>query len=271
MENETKKDNTANYVDMAVHSGVAPIEVRYSGIYDCYNKTPIAYKSFTYINSVIDGVIPPEKYCFAADGTDTGIKLAERNIINAMKMIDRLENAGRNVRFVTARCPAVLAERDDMYEFVHSLIKRQDFHKPEKLCLEFPQSLLYGDKEKVRVGMLNMKLLKVMTMMTGCGEDDCPVTPLMNIPVDSVLLSPAITSLTDSRTGSSNAAAFITLIKDFDIKIYADGVCGDEQITSLLRLDCSGYIPSPGYKGVAVHGKLRMTADEAEAEKEENG
>lgn len=271
MENETKKDNTANYVDMAVHSGVAPIEVRYSGIYDCYNKTPIAYKSFTYINSVIDGVIPPEKYCFAADSTDTGIKLAERNIINAMKMIDRLENAGRNVRFVTARCPAALAERDDMYEFVHSLIKRQDFHNPEKLCLEFPQSLLYGDKEKVRVGMLNMKLLKVMTMMTGCGEDDCPVTPLMNIPVDSVLLSPAITSLTDSRTGSSNAAAFITLIKDFDIKIYADGVCGDEQITSLLRLDCSGYIPSPGYKGVAAHGKLRMTADEAEAEKEENG
>ena len=268
-EETAESKSPVDYVDMAVHSGVAPLETRYCGIYDCYSKSPVAYRSFTYINSVLEGVIPPEKYCYAADSTDTSIKLAKYNIINAINMIKQLEDAGRHIRFVTARCPALLAERDGLYEFVQSLMKQCDFKEPEKLCLEFPQSLLYGEKEKVRIGILNMKLLKVMTMMSGCGADDCPITPLMDIPVDSVLLSPEITALTDSRGRSSHISSFISFIKDMDIKVYADGVNNDDQITSLLRLDCSGYAPSSGYTGAAVHGRLRMTGEEAISQKEE--
>ncbi len=267
---EAHKTNQIDYVDMAVHSGVAPIEVRYSQINDCYSKKVIAYRSFTYVNSVIEGVIPPEKYCYATDSTEIGTELAKRNIVNAIKMIKRLGEAGRDIRFVTARCPAALAKKADLYEFVQAIMNEQDFHTPEKLCLEFPQSLLYEDKEQVRIGMLNMKLLKVMTMMTGCGADDCPVIPLLDIPVDSVLLAPAITALADSRSKSSHISSFVAFIKNLEINVYADGVNNDEQITSLLRYDCTGYIPSSGYEGATVHGRLRMTCDEAVAQKEES-
>ena len=255
---------------ITLSSGVAPLEMRFAQINSCYRRLPIAYRSFTYINSVIEGVIPPEKYSYAADGTDRGEKLARWNIVQAMKAVKAFEAAGRDIEFVTARCPANLTLELDLYDWMKKLMDEHGFHSPSKLCLEFPRTLLYEDPERVRPSILGMKLLKVRTLMTGVGERDCPDTALIDVPVDMVLLSPRLSALSDSRDKSRVFSSYVTFLRALPVEVLGDGIYNDEQISAHSRADCFGYTPSAGYAGAVEHGRLRMTLDEAVSQKEDD-
>ena len=258
-----------DYVGMTLESGVAPLEVRFSQINSCYRKLPVAYRAHTFINSVTMGVLTPEEYTFASDGTDRGVRLARWNVEQAIAAVKLFEEAGRNIKFVTARCPARLALEDDLFQWMKDILDETDFHSPEKICLEFPQSLLFEDEDKVRLSVLNMKLLKVKTMMSGCGADDCPVGKLLRIPVDMVMLDPSVTTLVDNRNKGNAAQALIGFLRTIPVDVIGEGVYSDNQITTLSRSDCFGYIPSSGFQGSVGHGPLRMTLKEAVSQNEE--
>lgn len=258
-----------DYLGMTLSSGVAPLEMRFSQINSCQRKLPMAYRTHTYINSITVGVIPPEKYAFAADSTDRGLRLAKWNLEEAITAVRKLENTGRKISFVTARCPARLAFDADVYEWAKQILEETDFHSPEKLCIEFPQSLLFEDIEKARLAVLNLKLLKIKTLLSGCGASDCPVTNLINVPVDYVLLDPAVTTLVDSRDKQTAVSSLIAFLRSMQIDVIGDGVYNDGQITALNRADCVGYIPSSGFHGTVRHGSLRMTIEDAVAQSDE--
>lgn len=266
---EEQAPPTLDYLGMTLHAGIAPLEVRYAQINNCYRRLPVAYRSFTYVNSVIEGVIPPERYAYAADETDRGERLTRYNVGQAINAIRRFQQAGRNVAFVTARCSPRMVRVDDFYAVVQSLLAEFNFDSPEQLCLEFPRTLFYEDEEQARAALLSMKLLKVKTMITGCGEKDAPITPLMNLPADYVLLAPWLTGLTDNRDRGDAVASLMAFLRSLPCEIVADGVVRDEQITACSRAECFGYIPSSGYHGEVAHGSLRMTLDEAVSQKEE--
>lgn len=262
-------DPEEGYVGETLRSGVKPLEMRFSQINSAYRRLPIAYRSYTYMNSVIEGVVPPEKYAYAADGTDRGLRLAKWNIQEAMRAIDKMHESGRNVKFITARCPAKLAMEPDLYEKMKELLEKERFAHPEQLCLEFPQSLLFEEEEQVRAGILAMKLLKIKTMMSGCGETDCPLANLIHIPVDMVLLAPRLTALADSRDKGNAVTALLAFLRMLPVDVIGEGAMTDDGIRALSRADCMGYIPSPAYGGTAIHGSLRMTLEEAVAQREE--
>lgn len=265
---ELDKTPAPDYVGMTISSGIVPLEMRFSQINSCYRKLPVAYRSHTYINSVTMGVISPERYSFATDGTDRGIRLAEWNIVKAMETVKKLTSLGRNIEFVTARCPAKLLSEKDMFEWMKKLMQDNDFHTPEKLCLEFPQSLLFEDEEKMRMSVLNLKLLKVKTMMSGCGANDSPITRLIAVPVDYVLLDPTMTALVDSRNNGNAILSLIGYLRSMHIDVIGEGAVNENQIQAMSRNDCFGYIPSPNFEGKIKHGSLVMTFEEAAAQKE---
>lgn len=263
------QDGHAKLIRMSLDAGVAPIEVRYGQINTCYNKLPAAYRSYIYINSVVEGVVAPEKYSYAADETEAGERLARIGLREAMKAVEQFIIAGRKIAFVSVRVPPKMVRNDDFYGLIKSILDEYDFQFPDKLCLEFPRTVLYEDTEKTRMAILSMKLLKVKTMMAGCGEKDSPVTPLLDLPFDYVLLSPSMTARSDSRDKGTAVAAFLAFLREVPCDIIADGVYNDEQVTALSRADCYGYIPSSGYRGSVSHGRLRMPLEEAVAQKEE--
>jgi EAL domain-containing protein (putative c-di-GMP-specific phosphodiesterase class I) len=259
-----------DYLEMTIQSCVLPLDMRYSQINGCYNKHPKAYRSFTYINSIIEGVIPPERYMYAADETDRGVKLSIWNITQAIKAVQEFEEVGRNVDFVTARVSPQIVREIDFYGFVKNIFEKSGFNQPEKICFEFPRTILFEDKEQTRMALLSMKLLKTKSMMSGCGEKDNPITLLLSLPFDFVILAPWLTTLSDDRNKQSSFEALVTFIHSTGCKIIADGVKNDAQIQVLNRADCYGYIPSSAYKGNVVHGSLRMPIDEAKLQSEED-
>ena len=269
---ETETHSPAlDYVGMTLSAGVAPLEMRFAQINSCYRRLPIAYRSFTYINSVIEGVIPPEKYAYAAEDAERGERLARWNVAKAIEAAQTFEAFDRNVEFVTARVPASLTRVPDMYAWMKSLLERHGLTEhPERLCLEFPRTLLYEDVETARPALLALKLLKVRTLVSGIGERDCPVTALAELPVDMVLLAPRISAFSDNRDKGQVFTAFVNFLRSLPVDVIGDGLYNDDQITIHSRADCTGYIPSSGYEGSVQHGSLRMKLEEAVEQKEED-
>ena len=103
VETEEAPESTPDYVKITLESSVAPLELRFSQINSCRKKSPIAYRTFTNINSVIEGVIPPEKYAYAADETDRGVRLTKWNISAAANALKSFAEAGRHVEFLSVR------------------------------------------------------------------------------------------------------------------------------------------------------------------------
>lgn len=270
-ETEADAPKKPNYLEMTIQSCVLPLEMRFSQINGCYKKAPRAYRGATFINSVIEGVIPPERYSYAADETDRGVRMSKWNVGEAIKAVKKFDEAGRNVEFVTARVSPRLVHEVDLYGYVKALLDENEFVTPEKLCLEFPRSIFFEDAEKARMAVLSMKLLKVKTLVTGVGENDSPITPLFNLPFDFVMLAPWMAPLTIDRSKRNAMESFLAFLRGLGCEIIAEGVKSDEQIKSLSRADCYGYIPSVSYSGEVQHGRLRMPLDEALLQSEEEG
>lgn len=257
-----------DYVKMTLSAGVLPLEMRFSGVYDCYTKKPVAYISYTYMNSVLSGVIPPEKYTYSSDLSNRGVELSKWNIIHAIDAIKAMKEEKRNIKFVSARISPKMLLVDDVYNFMKEIFTKEDFKDNDKLCLEIPKTVLFEDEEKVRIALLNMKLLKVKTMMSGFGEKDTPISMMMNLPFDLVLLAPWLTRRIGDVDEGGKVLALLAYIKSLGIEVIGNGVLLDNQISILLRDEAFGFIPSPRFKSNKSFLKLRMTLKEAIEEEE---
>lgn len=238
-----------NRVSKTVDSGVLPLKLRYCQVNSCDGKLPIAYRTSTFVRSMSLGYISPRDYQTACETTDVGLRMAEWNVVQAMKHITRFVESGREIQWISVHCPSKIVETVDLYKWMKRLIKENDFQYPDKLCLEFGVSLLNRKTEPARLAVLDMKLLGVKTMLVGCASGNCPIARLVQIPVDMVMLAPSVTQWTGSRNKPQVVPSLISYLKSMRTEIYADGVLNDDQILLLSRYECVGYITAPVYRG----------------------
>jgi EAL domain-containing protein (putative c-di-GMP-specific phosphodiesterase class I) len=230
---------------------------------------PIAYRTATRINSVVAGVLEARDYAALAEGSQESIDLACWSIGAAMRDLAVFAKAGRNVAFVSVQCPVALAADGHLEEIMKRLIAENACVNPGQICLEFPVSILQNPTPTLHTAMLDMKLMKVKTMMSGCGGADCPTANLLSVPVDRVLLVPAMTQLAGSRGDPTVLPSFMQYLRSMRVEILAEGAENDAQIQILNRADCAGYIAARTYQGAAGRSYRDLTLEQAVAQKEE--
>jgi len=262
-----RKVNTA-----AALSGVHTLELRYTPIFNPVSKEVLAYRTKTVVYSLELGTLTEPDYVYAVDhGNNTGVKLSIWNISEAIAHINKLEKAGKNFEFVTAKCTSSFADLEDAYAKVRELMEKGNLKNPAKLCLEFPQTLLYLSGDNAKKAILDLKLLGVKTMLSGCGANDCPVSKLLEIPVDDVLLEPATTSLVHDRNKPDVLLKFCQYLKSMNLGVYAEAVENDDDLFSLRRLDILGITCADSYEGTVEQTEGDITLEEILSQAEDDG
>lgn len=236
-------------VSRTLDSGVLPLVLRYYQINSCETAMPVAYRTQTLVRSMSHGYLTPQEYTAACESDEVGFRMAEWNVREAMKHITHFVESGRNIEWISVRCPSGMVEKVDFYLWMKRLIKENKFRYPTKLCLEFNTSLLSRRTDAARLAVLDMKLLGVKTMLTGCADETCSTARLVDIPVDLVMLSPSATKWTGSRNKPQLVPTLVSYLKSMRTQVYADGVLNDEQIRLLSRFECEGYATASSYKG----------------------
>lgn len=225
------------------------MELRYCPVNDCSEGTPIAYRTSVLINSVVLGELRPANYMPHLESDPRGIDFAKWSIEQGMQAINQFVAAMRHIQWLSVKIPTALVLEVDLHRYISQMIEQSNFAYPDKLCLEFSPELLRIDPAKARIAVLDMKLLGVKTMLSDCGAYDFPLTSLINVPVDMVMLSANMTSLANDRDKPSVLNQFLGFIHSLRIDSVCEGVLNDTDLTTLGRADCIGWIPSSEYVG----------------------
>ena len=251
-------------------SGIQPLELRYQPMLGTFSPGVIGYRTKTVVYSLDLGTLTEPDYAYAVDsGNETGIRLSEWNISEAIRHLELMKKEGLGDLFIMARCTASFANTPDAYDRVKRLITAGKLENPANLWLEFPQSVLYAAEENGRQTMLDLKTLGVKTILSGCGAADCPLSKMMEIPPDYVLLEPGTTTLVHDRNKPEVLAKLCQYLKSMNLKVCADGIENDEQIRDLVRMDCQGVIAADTYHGTHDFTDGDLTLEEVLAHREE--
>lgn len=253
--NLTHKD----YVQMAIDAGVAPLELRFFPILGCESGFPVAYRTQTVIHSVLLGDMQESYYTRVSDVRPCGLELLKHELQHLVPAIQQFAKAERNVAYFSVRCPSEFVESADLYQAVSDVLSKNPTLKPEKICLEFPASLMEKDSERARASILDMKVLKVRTALVGCATENFPLAKLLTVPTDSVILDPAATMWAGDRNKPQLLDSLVAYIRSMGIEVVAEGT--PEQRKLMRRSDCFGFFES---------GTEGLSFEEALAQKEED-
>lgn len=242
MSGESLLQSFDDYVSLSVKSGVAPIELLYRPIIDCETGRVLALLAETVINSSLLGRLNEVDYTGVCDGRLSGIALFVQSLRHALCDLDVFRARFAPPSFLSIRCPAELAEAPDvdLFSTVRNVLKGHRNVSPSALCIAFPASLTEKQTEKARKAILDLKVLKVKTLITGCGKEDFPISKLVTITPDAVVLDESATAWAGSRDKPRLFPALVTYLKSMGIEAYAEGA--EEKRHAMRNTDCAGFI-----------------------------
>lgn len=247
-----------DYVKMSVDSGVSPLELRFVPIVSCETGFPVAYKTKTQINSNIMGTLTEEDYTNITDRMDCGTELLKHSLQHVLTAVAKFEEKFRNVSFFTVRCPVGIADNQRLYDTLSAVLKKNPLIKPEKICLEFPPELLEKDVETAKKCLNDAKLLKVRTLIGECGKEGFPLTRLIDITPDVVILDKEATKWAGDRNKPRLLTSMIAYLGSMGISVLATG--NEKQRKAMRTTDCIGFI---------YDDEKTLSLEEALAQKEE--
>ena len=233
-------------VEETVRSGIAPCGQRYEGIFDGYSEFPFAFRASAYPFTTAAGVI--ENALEKAEGTETGARLSVRGIVRAMRLFAELTKKRSNVRMIWVKVTGSLLDVEDLFSALSAAIEKEGFEEAEKICLEFPISILEKEKSALKRALSEIKAVGFKVALSPV-KKDFAFAALTEIKFDYVFLSPEFTALAEDRSNVGVLAAIVALLHTMGVGVIAEGVMSDDVIRELTAVECAGIIPSDGYNG----------------------
>lgn len=245
-----------------VYSGIPPIGLTGSAVYNGYNDLVMAFRTTTDVFTADFGAMRGDEdgVFLALDDTDTGRKLTERNIIKAVRAVGRINEeraadpTSEKLVFLSVKGTTSFLTQSGLYDAVSGLIERANEELPVKasprqICVEFSPSVFSADRAEVKRGIADLKALGVRAAVCGYGEDGFPVAALMDVPFDLVFVSPVATALTLDRNRPGALNSLISFLHSLGMECVADGVNTDDEIRELGKAEILGVIPTETYIG----------------------
>lgn len=233
-------------VNETVLSGIEPVTLNFTGIYDCYYGNPKAYRT------------DAEVFCSATgkmgdvldyiDDTETGNRFCIHNIKKAIYCVNKFIAAGRKTKWISVSGTTAFLTQNDLYSVLSRLFDGENFLNAEKIRLEFDKRIFYADRDKVVKGIADLKVSGIKTVIRGV-DAEFPVSALTEIAADAVILSPKTTALSSDRNKPALFSSLIRYIRAMDVEVIADGVETDDRMREMNKAECYGFIPSADYKG----------------------
>lgn len=242
MENTSRSPTFDEYVKLSVESGVEPISLIFRPVLDCESGRPIAFRTQSVIYSVIAGTLNEEDYTHVCDKRETGIQLFRQSLKRVIYAIKEFSDCDPPIGFLSLRCPAEAVENPevDLYGIVSEAIKSCRLSDPSMLCVEFPASLIEKQTKNARTALLDLQILKVKTMICGCGKEDFPISKLVSVSPYAVMLDSSATAWAGNRNKPQLVSAMVSYIKSMGVEVYAEGESSKRR--DLRNTDCAGFI-----------------------------
>lgn len=232
--------NIEDKVRETLESGVEPITLAYETVYNCSMQDPIAYRTRLVINSITLGELGPESYGITAEQSERASRLADINFELIRRKVEEFIKNGTKFQWISAKCDATQLLNGDLPQKLEELFGG-DKKKLAKICIEFPDSILYNDPADFREKLLDLQACGVNTLVHGFGSGYCPVLRLAMFPFMFVALDPEQTALMQNSEGGKTAQALVDYVNGLHAEVIACGLHTAEESAPWYKCNAFGF------------------------------
>lgn len=224
--------------------GLRAVELQYRPIREISSGRTVCWHARTQLNTPELGTLLPESFRRAAEFSGQCRKLFPLESLQAAHAVQQLMAVDTIFDWIAIHIPmrvlkdaaleTVLRKTCDQYEIL-----------PGKLCVAIPPEVLTEKEGDAARAVGNLRHRGFHAMLQGFGETGCPFLELSQLPVDYVMLSPAVTGFLGKGEKPENAVkAIIDFVNNQECEPIADGVRSSAQAETLYQLGCN-YCAGP--------------------------
>ena len=190
------------------------------------------------------GMIPPEEFIPIAENTGLILELGRFVLKETFKTLQRWNEKGKvlnsfsvNISMRQLLCDTFVNE----VEF----IRKTYFHQEEseqKIFFEITEHVFAEDMNKVISIMNRLKELGISFSIDDFGTGYSSLSYLRVLPIDEVKIDKSfIARLSDSISDKKMISTIISIAKNFDLNIVAEGVETFDQLAFLSKIECDVF------------------------------
>lgn len=206
------------------------------------------------------GLVPPAQFVPVAESSGLIIKLGLWLFDAACARIREWLDAGLEFGQVALNLSAVQFRDSDLVSQIRQAMQKHGV-SGEHLRMEITESVLMNDPQRTREVLEELRALKISIAVDDFGTGYSSMAYLRQFPVQTIKLDKTfITSLPGSRTDASIVKSVISLARDLDMTVIAEGVETDAQRECLKRWGCQraqGFYFSMPLNAEEVPGLLK--------------
>lgn len=232
--------NKEEKIRETLESGVEPVSLFCRTVYNCSLNDPIAFRTKLMLNSITLGALGPESYGITAEQSERAEKLAVLSLKLILRKINELMGNGTKFEWISCSCPQTLLLNGTLPETITELFGG-DKKKINKLCIEFPSAILYGDPQDYKEKLLDLEIAGVNTLIDGFGSEFCPVLRLASFPFKYAALDSEQARLMQDKDRAESIESIVRYITGMRTQVIACGLTEHEQAARWYRCDAFGY------------------------------
>lgn len=244
-ENTIKKIKLYNNLHTAIENN--EFILYYQPITDVCNNQIVGMEALIRWISPKEGFIPPDKFIKAAEESGHIIEIGTWVIRTACNFAKELLNLGHKNFYISVNVSAVQLMQKNFKDILFNIIAETDI-PPECILLEITESVFMESFEDMSIlfSEIREKGIRIALDDFGCGYSS--LTYLKNLPVDVLKIDKSF--IDDILSGDENnciVGLIITLIKQLEFKVIAEGVETEQQLDYISNYDCDlfqGYLVS---------------------------
>lgn len=184
------------------------------------------------------GLLGPDEFIDLLEETNLIIPLGEWVTQKACSDFMNLRKEGYTMQQVSINISIIQLFKDDIAKMVEKVIQNTEID-PSMIELEITESFSANYKEQVLQTLYKLRDMGVELAIDDFGTGYSSMAYLQKLPVTRLKIDKSfIDGIPESKESVAIVKAIIALAKTFDLKITAEGVETEEQLTYLKGLEC---------------------------------
>lgn len=233
------------FVTRTIDSGVKPIELGCTPIYDCLFSGNVGLYGAVKVNSVLYGSLDAGDYMPALEeDRESAAAFTARNLRVALAGLARLPSQVHDLSLVTLPCPVSLVKKGALAPELTRLLRAAEPRCAEQVCLVFDRALLALHRKTLQDLLLHVRSLGCKVAVSGYGSEDFPMSVLPYAAPDLLIMEKA----KGQRSFPKGMAAYVRFAGGLQIRVLARGVESGQELKQLNDAECAYYTPLPGLR-----------------------
>lgn len=237
-------------VEEIIKSGIQPLEMHYHNVMSCQFNSLCALQGELWVNSVDVGVLKSQQYLPV---TLRNNQCVEMFLWSIEQVANQIIFVGEKnlAEWVSVYAPVRILTKTKCADKLQKLFDGIGFTRTSKICLDFPQEILYEENSEIEIELQKLKNMGFKIAVSGYGNELCPTIRLADIEPDIVILDEYVNDCIE-KDKMEQANHVIEYANRCGCQVVLSGVKHEEMTDRAFSLGCTAVMGK-------IFGKARKT------------